>query len=377
MKKLRVGMIGGGGPGSFFGQVHLRAISLDNSREVVAGALRSDPGKSLEAAGEWGIEGFETYQDMIKAWQSGALKLDYVTIATPNHAHFAPAKACVEAGLPVLCEKPMTMTVNEAETLVRLAEDSGVPFVLAHTYTGHPMLMMARELVLSGTIGKIRKIESWYNQGWLSGRLEDQENQQAAWRTDPARSGISNCGGDIGSHAFMAATWVSGLSVTRVSARLNKFVEGRELDDDFNVIAELNNGGTAIITATQIAVGYRNDHGIRLFGATGSLEWSQEAAEKLLVRMGDCDRVHWLGANNGEIPEAVRGYLRLPPGHHEDFLEALANLHCTIERRIRAVGGEEVPPAYPHPGVGEGLETMRFVKAAVDSSAREGAWTSL
>lgn len=377
MKKLKVGMIGGGGPGSFFGQVHLRAVCLDGTREVVAGALRSNPDAALESARDWGIEGFPTYQAMLDAWQAGKLELDYAVIVTPNHAHFEPAKACLEAGLPVLCEKPMTLTVAEAETLCKLTESGNTPFVLAHTYTGHPMLMMARELVASGTIGNIRKIEAWYNQGWLASRLEDQDIQQAVWRTDPSKTGISNCGGDIGTHAFIAATWTSGLSLKRVSARLNRFVEGRQLDDDFNVIAELSNGGTALITATQIAIGYRNDNGLRIYGDKGSLEWHQEAAEKLLVRMGDCDRIHWIGANNEAIPESVRSYLRVPAGHHEDFFEALANLHGTLERRIRAARGESVPAAFPHPGAAEGLAGMRFVKAAVDSAHADGAWQGL
>ena len=377
MQKLKVGMIGGGGPGSFFGQVHLRAVSLDGTREVVAGALRSNPDASIEAAADWGIRGFGSYTEMIGAWKSGDLDLDYAVVTTPNHAHYAPAKACLEAGLPVLCEKPMTMTVAEAEELVRLQADTGTPFVLAHTYTGHPMLMMARELVASGAIGQVRKVESWYNQGWLASRLEDENVQQAAWRTDPSKTGISNCGGDIGTHAFVAATWVTGLPLKRVSARLNRFVEGRVLDDDFNVIAELGNGGTALIHATQIAIGYRNDNGLRVYGDKGSLEWHQESAEKLLVRMGDCDRIHWIGANNEAIPESVCGYLRVPAGHHEDFFEALANLHGTLERQIRAGRGEDVPPAFPHPGVAEGLAGMRFVKAAVDSAKADGAWQAV
>ena len=376
MKKLKVGMIGGGGPGSFFGMVHTRAISLDASREVVAGALRTDPKAAKKAAREWGIKGYPDYQSMIAAWQAGDLELDYVTIVTPNFAHYAPAKACLEAGLPVLCEKPMTMTVDESKDLAKIAKRKKLPFVLAHTYTGHPMMMLAKELVKSGAIGEIRKIESWYTQGWLADPLEKSGQQQAAWRTDPKRTGISNCGGDIGTHAFIAATWVSGLSVKRVSARLNSFVAGRVLDDDFNVMCELSNGGTALITATQIAIGYRNDNGFRVFGTKGSLEWHQEAAESLLVRKGECDERYWIGGNFGFFPDSVGSYLRVPAGHHEDFFEALANLHCTIERMIRRRNGErKVPAPFPHPGVDEGVAGMKFVAAAVASSKKKGAWT--
>ncbi|MFH1569429.1 MAG: Gfo/Idh/MocA family oxidoreductase, partial [Gemmatimonadota bacterium] len=275
------------------------------------------------------------------------------------------------------CEKPMTMTVDEAQQLKRAVAAKKVPFVLAHTYTGHPMMMLAREMVRQGQIGEVRKIESWYNQGWLATALEKSGQQQAAWRTDPKRTGISNCGGDIGTHAFIAATWVSGLAVKRVSARLNTFVSGRALDDDFNVIAELSNGGTAIITATQIAIGYKNDCGFRIFGSKGSLEWHQERAESLLVRTGEVDQTYWIGGGFGFFPAAVSSYLRVPSGHHEDFFEALANLHCTMERAIRRGRGEKAPEPFPHPGVDEGVAGMRFVKAAVASSKQKGAWTRL
>ena len=378
MSKLKVGMIGGGGPDSFFGMVHNRAIALDASRELVAGALRSNPEAAMRAADDYGIAGYPTYQALLEAVQSGEQALDYVTIVTPNFAHYEPAKAFLQAGIPVLCEKPITMTVAEAEDLAQIVERQQVPFVLAHTYTGHPMMMLAKEMIHRGEIGQVRKVVSWYNQGWLATALEQTGQQQASWRTDPARTGISNCGGDIGTHAFIAATWVTGLAVERVSARLNTFVEGRVLDDDFNVIGELENGGTALITATQIAVGYRNDNGFRVFGTTGSIEWHQERAECLLVRHGDGrDITYWIGAEF-DLPASVASYLRVPSGHHEDFFPALANLHTTIERLIRARRGEQdVPVAFPHPSVQEGVAGMKFVAAAVESSNNSGAWTQV
>ena len=376
MSKLKVGMIGGGGPDSFFGMVHNRAIALDASRELVAGALRSTPEAAMSAADDYGIQGYPTYQALLEAVQSGAQPLDYVTIVTPNFAHYEPAKAFLQAGIPVLCEKPITMTVAEAENLAQIVERGQVPFVLAHTYTGHPMMMLAKEMIHSGEIGQVRKVVAWYNQGWLATALEQTGQQQASWRTDPERTGISNCGGDIGTHAFIAATWVTGLAVERVSARLNTFVAGRVLDDDFNVIGELENGGTALISATQIAVGYRNDNGFRVFGTKGSIEWHQERAECLLVRHGDGrDITYWIGAEF-DLPASVSSYLRVPSGHHEDFFPALANLHTTIERLIRARRGEQdVPAAFPHPGVEEGVAGMKFVAAAVESSNNSGAWT--
>jgi predicted dehydrogenase len=375
MGKLKVGLIGGGGPGNFFGHVHKRAIALDNSRELVAGALRSDPAASMEAAAAYDVTGYPSYDALLEDVRTGKQELDYVTIVTPNHAHYAPAKAFLEAGIPVLCEKPMTMTVAEAEELKAVVDAGKAPFVLAHTYTGHPMMMFAKELVREGRVGEVRKVEAWYNQGWLATALEDEGLQQAEWRTDPARTGISNCGGDIGTHAFIAATWVSGHSVKKVSARLNRFVEGRQLDDDFNVIGELDNGGTAIITATQIAIGYKNDNGFRIYGSKGSLEWHQERAESLLVRTGEVDETYWIGGSF--LPDSVASYLRVPSGHHEDFFEALANLHGSMERMIRKGRGEDGPDAFDHPGVDEGVAGMCFVKAAVDSSNDGGAWTDL
>jgi len=376
MKKLRVGMIGGGA-NSFFGPVHARAIALDNTRELVAGVLRSRPAEAMKDAAAWGIVGFEDCKTMLDACKAGHMALDYVTITTTNNAHFKPARDFIRAGIPVLCEKPITFTADEAAELAALVKKTGVPFVLAHTYTGHPMMMYARELVSSGAIGKVRKVEAWYRQGWLATALEKTGQQQAGWRTDPRRSGVSGCGGDIGTHAFIAATWVTGLAVKRLRARLNCFVEGRALDDDFNVIAELSNGGTAVISATQIAVGYRNDSGFRVFGTTGSLEWRQEEAEKLLVRTGETDQYYFLGSGFSFFPESVKSYLRVPAGHNEDFFEALANLHTTMERTIRRARGEKAPEPFPHPGVKEGLAGMRFIEAAVESSGRDGAWVTV
>jgi len=277
----------------------------------------------------------------------------------------------------VMCEKPMTFTVDESVELAALVAEKNVPFVLAHTYTGHPTMMLAKEIVARGEIGEVRKVESWYNQGWLADDLESSGQQQASWRVDPARAGMSNCGGDIGTHAFVAATWVSGLKVSKVSARLNTFVKGRLLDDDFNVLAELENGGTAMIWATQIAIGYKNDNGFRIFGTKGSLEWHQEEAAKLLVRRGSFDETYWLGANFDFWPESVASYLRMPAGHHEDFFEALANLHGTLERQILRQRGQDAPAPFAHPNAQTGVDGMKFVAAAVASSKDSGAWTSL
>ncbi len=370
MKKLRVGMIGGGGPQNFFGGVHRRALHLDGTRELVAGALRRTKEGSLAAAADLGITGYADYTELLNSGED----LDYVVITTTNDAHFAPAKACLEKGIPVLCEKPITLTVKEAEELALLVKKSKVPFVLAHTYTGHPMLMLAREMVKNGDLGEVRKIESWYNQGWLAQDIEKDGAKQAEWRVDPKRAGISCCGGDIGTHAHMAARWVTGLEVKEVSARLNTFVKGRKLDDDFNTVCEMTNGATALITATQVAIGYKNDNGLKIYGTKGSLEWHQERSGCLTVKSGREDKVYWIGAGYDYFPASIKPYLRLPAGHFEDFLEALANLHLTMEFTVRKAKGENnIPEAYPHPSAADGLAGMKFIAAAVKSSVKKGA----
>jgi len=375
MRKLKVGMIGGGG--GFFGKVHHRAISLDATREVVAGALHQDPALCQKFSEEWGIVGYPDYKTMIADWKSGKLELDYVTIVTPNFLHAEQALACLEAGLPVLCEKPMCYTLKEAAELKAMAKKrKKVPFALSHTYTGHPMMMLARELIKQGKIGDIRKVETYYNQGWLATLLEKEGNQQASWRTNPKFSGISGCGGDIGTHALINALWTTGLNLKKVSARLTA-LPGRKLDDDFNVIGELSNGATLILTTSQIAIGHKNDCGFRIYGSKGSLEWAQENSEELHYLDGSTRVTYFQNIPVPGMPDVLKTYGRIPSGHHEDFLEALANLHTSLERKIRALKGETTAPAYDHPGVDEGVLGMKFLQAAVTSSKKKGAWTSL
>jgi len=369
-------MIGGGG--GFFGKVHHRAISLDATREVVAGALHQDPAACKKFADEWGVVGYPDYQAMIADWKSGKLELDYVTIVTPNFLHAEQAAACLEAGLPVMCEKPMCYTLKEATDLKALARRrKNVPFALSHTYTGHPMMMLARELVKQGKVGDIRKIETYYNQGWLATLLEKEGNQQASWRTNPKMSGISGCGGDIGTHALINALWTTGLGLKKVSAKLTA-LPGRALDDDFNVLGELSNGATLVLTATQIAIGHKNDNGFRIYGSKGSIEWTQERSEELYFFDGNTCVTYYQNIPVPGTPSVLGTYGRIPSGHHEDFLEALGNLHTSLERKIRVIKGEKnVPPAYDHPGIDEGVLGMKFLTAAVNSSKKKGAWTAL
>lgn len=380
-RKLRVGMVGGGGPANFFGGPHRTAILMDNSAELTAGALRSSAQGSLDSARElFFTRGYPDYQAMIReeAALPAGQRMDYVTIVTPNDSHHPVAKAALAAGFPVLCEKPLTITLEESQDLVRLAREKKLPFIVAYTYTGLPMVMLAKEMVRAGDIGNVRKVEAWYPQGWLAGRTEDAGVQQAQWRVDPKKSGASGCGGDIGTHAYEFVRFVAGLSAVQVSARLNTFVQGRALDDDFTVLARLNNGGIATITASQVTIGSQNDNGFRVIGEKGTVEWSMTDHMSLRVyKPGEPVATYRLGAEYDYFPASVKPYLRLPSGHPEGFHEALANLHKTLQFHIRRAHGETVPDPFPHPDVVDGAAGMAFIESAVASSQENGAWTDV
>ena len=374
-RKLRVGMVGGGGPANFFGAPHRTAILMDNTAELTAGALRSSAQGSLESARElFFTRGYPDYQTMFaeEAKRPVGERIDYVTVVTPNDSHHAVSKAALEAGIPVLCEKPLTLTLEESQDLVKAREKAGLPFIVAYTYTGLPMVMLAREFVRNGDIGEVRKVEAWYPQGWLAGRTEDAGVQQAQWRVDPKKSGASGCGGDIGTHAYEFVRFVAGLTAVEVSGRLHTFVKGRKLDDDFTVLARLDNGGLATVAASQVTIGAQNDNGFRVIGTKGTVEWSMLDHNSLKVYAGgEPVKVYRLGAEYGYFPESIKPYLRMPSGHPEGFHEALANLHKTIQRQI---SGES---AYPHPDVVDGAAGMAFIEAAVKSDDENGRWTKV
>jgi predicted dehydrogenase len=380
-RKLRVGMVGGGGAASFFGAPHRRAILMDNSAELTAGALRSGRDESMDAARElFFARGYADWKSMIESEVALPVseRVDYVTIVTPNDAHFGPADAAAAAGMGVLCEKPLTTTLDDARRLLSTVRSKNVPFVVAYTYTGFPMVMLARELVAGGEIGAVRKVEAWYPQGWLATKLEAENQKQASWRVDPSKAGSSGCGGDIGTHAYEFVRFVTGLSAVRLRARLKTFVPARALDDDFTVLAELNNGAIATITASQVTVGAQNDNGFRVIGTTGTLEWS--ITEHTVLKQfagGQPLRLYRQGAEYGYFPASVKPYLRLPSGHPEGFHEALANLHRTLEWTIRGKWGEPVPRPFAHPGIADGVAGMAFIDAAVASSKRDGEWVEV
>jgi predicted dehydrogenase len=380
-RKLRVGMVGGGGPANFFGAPHRRAILMDNSAELTAGALRTKPDESVAAAHELYIpRAYGDWQSMMKAELDlpEAERIDYVTIVTPNDAHFGPADAAAAAGIGVLCEKPLTTTLEEAQRLYARVRSKNTPFIVAYTYTGFAMVMLARELVHHGDIGEIRKVEAWYPQGWLATKIEADNQKQAAWRVDPAKAGTSGCGGDIGTHAYEFVRFVAGLSATRLRARLKAFVPGRALDDDFTVLAELHNGAIATITASQITIGAQNDNGFRIIGTNGTLEWSITDHSVLKHYAGGQPlKLYRQGAEYPYFPASVKPYLRLPSGHPEGLHEALANLHRTLEWTIRGGRGEKVPKPFEHPGIADGVAGMAFIEAAVASSKRDGEWVEV
>ena len=299
---LNVGLVGGG-KGAFIVHAHEKAIHFDGTRRVVAGALFPEPKVALEEAAAWPypIKGYGSYDDMIAANASlpAGERLDYVLIVTPNHVHFDPAMKAMKAGIAVFCEKPLCLTLKEASALVKTSRKLGVPFAVAHTYLGHWTSRFARYIVQRGLLGDVRWVDSYYLQGWLATKLEATGQQQASWRVDPKRAGGSGCGGDIGTHALMQLRYVTGLEVTQVSAQLETFVEGRPLDDHFTVYCRLSNGGKALVRASQICIGCKNDMGLMVAGTKGTLRWRQEEPEGLTIHLpGQPDRVYWRGARH-------------------------------------------------------------------------------
>ena len=304
-KPLNVGLVGGG-RGAFIVNPHQKAIHFDGTRRVVAGALFPDPKIALEEAANWPypIKGYGSYDEMISANASlpEDQKLDYILIVTPNFVHFDPAMKAMKAGIAVFCEKPLCLNLKEANTLVKTARKLGVPFGVAHTYLGHWTTRFSRYIVQSGLLGEVRWVDSFYLQGWLATKLEASGQQQASWRVDPKRAGGSGCGGDIGTHALMQLRYVTGLDVSGLSAQLETFVEGRQLDDHFTIYCKLSNGGRALVRASQICIGSKNDLGILIAGTKGTLQWRQEEPESITISLANQpDRIYWRGASHPEM----------------------------------------------------------------------------
>ncbi len=388
-RPLNVGLIGGGG-GAFIVHPHQRAINMDGTRRVVAGALHPNPEVALKEAENWPypIRGYRSYDEMIEAERKKPLgeRIDYALIVTPNNVHFDPAKKCIEAGIPVFCEKPLTVTLEEADELVRLVKKHNIPFGVAHTYLGHWTSRLARHIVRSGLIGRVRWVDAYYLQGWLFERTEDKGVVQAEWRVDPKQAGASGCGGDIGTHALMHLRYVTGLEVRRLFARLETFVEKRKLDDHFTVYAELTDGARALIRATQIAIGHKNDLGLEVNGTKGTLRWSQEEPERLVIHLpGKPDQVYWrreVRPNDGflgDLPADLMAEPTIPSGHTEGFHDAFARLHRSFEADVRAYN-EKKPfscDGSKYANVEDGRMGIYFIAKAVESSSKGGVWVDL
>lgn len=388
-RKLNVGLVGGGG-GAFIVQPHQKAIHFDGTRQVVAAALHPDPDVALREAEAWpyAVRGYRNYQEMIEQEMQRPVgeRIDYILIVTPNHVHHAPAKMALEAGIPVFCEKPLTLTLAESDDLVRTVSSTKIPFCVAHTYLGHWSSRFSRHIVRSGLLGKIRWVDSQYIQGWLASRAEDQGSIQAEWRVDPTRAGISGCGGDIGTHALMQLRFVTGLEVARLQAFLETFVPRRRLDDHFTVYCELDNGGRAMVRASQITIGSKNDMGIVVVGEKGTLSWRQEEPEALRIFLpGQPDRVYWRGEVQpndgflGDIPESLLAEPTIPSGHPEGFHDAFARLHRFFEEDVRAyqAGTYSGSDGSRYATVEDGRMGIAFLVAAVESNEKDHGWVSL
>lgn len=382
-------MIGGGG-GAFIVQPHQRSIHFDGTRRVTCAALHPDPAiaKSSAEAWEYPLHGYASFDEMIETEAAKPLgeRIDYALIVTPNHVHFAPAIKCVNAGIPVFCEKPLTLNLAEAEQLVAAVEEKKVPFCVSHTYLGHWTSRFARFIVTSGLLGDVRFADSYYLQGWLAARTEDSGSVQAEWRVDPKKSGASLCGGDIGTHALMQLRYVTGLNVTRVQAHLETFVAGRVLDDHFTTYCELSNGGKALVRATQIAIGHKNDLGIEVNGTKGTLSWKQEFPEQLTIKLpNQPDRTYFRGsvtANDGflgDLPADLMAEPNIPPGHPEAFHDAFARLHRCFEVDVRKYNAGEPfdCDGSKYANIYDGLTGMQFIDAAVKSSKSDAAWVAM
>ena len=381
---LRMGMVGGG-VGAFIGEVHRKAARMDGYVVLAAGAFSSDPAKSKRTGEELGLDPSRTYSSWERMLAAEAKlpkgeRIDFVSICTPNDTHFPIAKACLEAGFDVMCEKPMTFDVAEALELEKTVRKTGRTFGLLHTYTGYPMVKLARDMVKAGDLGKIRKVVVRYPQGWLY-RRTGADNKQAAWRTDPKLSGRAGCMGDIGVHAANLAEFVTGLKIVEVLADLTTYVKGRKLDDDGNVLFHMEKGAKGVLTASQIAPGEENDLHIWVYGEKKALCWYQENPNYLRVFDQEKPEEVWKRGNGYVAAKSASAArcTRTPTGHPEAIIEAFANHYNNFCDTIRAKELKRRPSALEldFPGVADGVRGMKFIAAVCDSSENGNVWTKI
>ncbi|MFB9863486.1 Gfo/Idh/MocA family protein [Rufibacter immobilis] len=379
-RKLRMGMIGGG-KGAFIGAIHRIAATMDGAIELVCGALSTNPDNARESGRALFLpqsRTYTSYEEMLE--KESALppqeRMDFVSIVTPNFAHLAPALLALEKGFHVVIEKPMTLTLDEARQLRQKVEETGLLLLLTHTYAGYPMVKQARQMVKDGALGNIRKVLVEYTQGWLSSLSEKEGNAQAAWRTDPQRSGKSGCMGDIGTHAAHLAEYISGLQIEQVCAQLNTVVEGRALDDDGHVLLRFSQGASGMLTASQVMAGEENNLRIRVYGEKGGLEWAQQEPNTLLLKWQD-QPAQVLRTGGAGLSSYATHNTRTPAGHPEGYIEAFANLYRNFGMALAARLEGTTPPAeaLDFPSVQDGVRGMAFIETVVASSASAEKWT--
>ena len=378
--RIRLGMVGGG-QGAFIGAVHRLAARMDDHYEFVAGALSSDAARSKASGEELGLAPDRIYGDfreMAKAEAKRADGIEAVSIVTPNHMHFPAAKAFIEAGIHVICDKPLSLNLKEALALEKLlAKNKNVIFALTHNYSGYPMIRQARAMVAAGELGDIRVVQGEYPQDWLTTDLEKSGQKQAAWRTDPARTGAGGCVGDIGTHTYQLGCFVSGLKLDELSADLTTFVKGRRVDDNVHVMMRYKGGAKGMIWASQVAPGHENGLKIRVYGTKGGLEWVQADPNYLWYSpFGEPKRLITRGGAGSNA--AAARVTRVPPGHPEGYLEGFANIYTEVARAIKARrAGKKPDKDVQFPGIEDGVAGMAFIEACVKSSAKNGKWTKV
>ena len=379
-RRIRLGMVGGG-PGAFIGAVHRIAARMDDHYELVAAALSSDPARSRSAAQDLHIapdRAYGSYTEMAKAEGNRPDRIEVVSIVTPNNMHYPMAKAFLEAGFHVICDKPMTTTLEEALDLAAIVRHTGSIFGLTHNYTGYPMVRQARQMIADGQLGKIRLVQVEYAQDWLATPLEQTGQKQAAWRTDPARSGAGGSLGDIGTHAYNIARFVTGLHCREIAADVSIFVPGRRLDDNVQLLLRFADGAKGALWASQVATGNANNLRLRVYGEKAGLEWHQEEPNTLqFARLGEAPEIIRRPGPDGNSPAARAS--RIPAGHPEGYLEAFAQLYTDLAEQIyaRREGRSPSLASLLVPNVEDGVEGMRFITATLESGSRNAAWVGL
>ncbi|MCL2269926.1 MAG: Gfo/Idh/MocA family oxidoreductase [Treponema sp.] len=377
--KLRYGMIGGG-QGAFIGDVHRKSIALDGLAELVAGCFSRSPENTLATGKALGImpeRCYKTFEEMAGLEAKRPDKIDFVVIVTPNNTHYAAAKAFLNQGIHVVCDKPLTWETAEAQELADLAKKNKLLFGVTYTYTGYPAVKHVREMISKGEIGDIRFVNAEYPQEWLATPAEKGDNKQAQWRTDPAVSGKSNCVGDIGSHVENMVSYMTGLRIKSLCARLDKFVAGRALDDNASIMVEYESGAKGMYWSSQVAIGYDNGLRVRIFGSKGTIQWVQESPNYIEVFKLGQPGERWSRGRDGFYPHA-QSFSRIPSGHPEGYFEAFANVYKAFISALAKVKAGQTPGAdeMDFPGVEMGVDGVRFINKCVESSDKGAVWVN-